>query len=252
MKKQLLFLFFITVTFGYAQELLVVDLSTTNEITVTATTNLSAATVSGSDTTGFYLEDFFASAGEQEITNNLVVGTLTSFTELTDDSPNIYRNINTDPGLNIWSYTDDATSNFTAGAQAFSGTATWTLTVDEYNAMLTAPTSGNIYFSADSVDDLGTATLIGTYSVIGTLSISDVQANDFTYYPNPVKDALNISSQKVIEQVEIYNMLGQYVSVQKLNVANGMVNTNSLAKGAYFFRATFQDGTIGSFKVIKE
>ena len=55
----------------------------------------------------------------------------------------------------------------------------------------------------------------------------------------------------MIEQVDIYNMLGQYVSVQKLNTINGTVNTTSLENGTYIFKATFQDGTIGTFKVVK-
>ena len=122
--------------------------------------------------------------------------------------------------------------------------------------MLTAPTSGDIYFPADTVDDLTSATpatFIGTYSVtLPNLGVSDLEFYDFEYYPNPVRDVLNISSQQVIAQVDIYNMLGQNVSVQKLNALEGTVNTTSLSTGTYFLRTTFKDGTTGTFKLVKE
>ncbi|MFD2823374.1 T9SS type A sorting domain-containing protein [Lacinutrix iliipiscaria] len=255
MKKKLQFflLSLVAVTFVNAQDLIVVDLAVANQVTITAGPGLSASTISGSDSTGFYLEDFFTS--DQTFAEVLVSGDLTSAANTPDLSPDLFRGGGgTDPGLNIWSYTDDPTSDFTAGQVAFSGQATWTLSVDEYNAMTGSSSSGNIYFAADTVDDIaGGATLIGTYSVINNpLSIPDVQSFEFSYYPNPVTDVLNITSQKMIEQVEVYNMLGQYVSVQKLNALNGTIKTANLANGAYFFRSTFQDGTVKTFKVIKK
>ena len=163
-------------------------------MTITATTNNSAATVSGSDTTGFYLENFFSNdPNDEAITNTLVSGDLTSAANASDGSPSIFRGgSGTDPGLNVWSYTNDPTSDFTAGSQAFSGSGTWSLTPEDYAAMLTAPTSGNIYFVADTVDDIAGATLIGTYTVNATLSRDDFDNNAFTYGPNPVKDVLNL------------------------------------------------------------
>ncbi|MGB1308003.1 MAG: T9SS type A sorting domain-containing protein [Oceanihabitans sp.] len=153
----------------------------------------------------------------------------------------------------MWTYTDDPTSDFVTGTQAFSGSATWTVDPAEYTAMLAAPASGNIYFTADDVTDLPGATLLGTYSVsILPLSVTDVQYNDFTYYPNPVKEVWNIASQKVIEQVEVYNILGQTVSIQKLNSLNGAINTSSLVNGTYFFRVTLQEGATKTIKVIKK
>jgi hypothetical protein len=235
------------------EELLIVDLSTPNEVTVVATAGLSSATVTGADGTGIYFADFFASAGTQAITNNLVSGDLTSAADNSDGSPNIFRGGGgTDVGLNIWSYTDTPTSSFTTGQVAFSGQATWTLTVDEFNAFLTAPMSGLLYFPADGSGDIPGATLIGAYSVTTVpLSVTELESNEFSYYPNPIKDVLNISSQKMIEEVDVFNMLGQNVIVQKLNTLNAQVNTESLMGGTYFVRVILEDGTTDTFKVIK-
>src|SRR5690606_2888719 len=80
--------------------------------------------------------------------------------------PSLFRSVNTDPGMNIWSYSATTPTTFTTGSQAFTGEATWSITPELYNAMLTAPSGGNIYFPADDSGDIATATLLGTYSVI--------------------------------------------------------------------------------------
>src|SRR5690606_6911301 len=39
-----------------------------------------------------------------------------------------------------------------------------------------------------------------------TLGVSDMASFDFAYYPNPVKDVLNISSKKSVESVSAFNL----------------------------------------------
>ncbi|XHC24879.1 MAG: hypothetical protein ACFHWZ_08445 [Phycisphaerales bacterium] len=147
--------------------ILVVDLSVPNQITVTATDAPSNATVSGSDTTGFYLEAFFGADGTSSLNESLVSGDLTSFLNGSDGSPNLFRGGTTDPGLNIFSYTNDATSDFEVGVQAFSGSGTWSLDADDYaNMLIGGERVGNVWFAADTLDDLGDAFVIGEYNVI--------------------------------------------------------------------------------------
>lgn len=251
MKKQLLFLFLITVTFGSAQELLTIDLSETNRITITATSGLSAATVSGDTNTGFYFANFYG-GGAEGLGEVLLSGNLSTASEASNNVPNLFRSGDTDSGLNVYDYSDETTSNFVINQLAFTGTAQWSLNSGDYAAMLDAPAIGNIYFPADSADDVASATIIGTYSVLFPLSVSDNQVTDFNYYPNPVKDVLNISSRKVIDQIAIYNIIGQVVNTQKLNALNGTVNTASLEVGTYFVKAISQDGTTGTFKLVKK
>ncbi len=148
------------------EELLVVDLTTTNQITITATNGLSAATVSGPTNTGFYFENFFANASPFNLVTTLVSGNLTAASVQTNNSPGLFRLNAFDPGLNVFSYTSITTTTFTAGQLAFTGTGTWTTPADGYAAMLTAPATGNVYFPADDVSDLPTATVLGTYRVI--------------------------------------------------------------------------------------
>lgn len=147
-------------------ELLIVDLSVANQVTVFATNGLSAVTTSGSDTTGVYLENFYGGAGGS-LADVLVSGNLTNAENPTDNTPDLFRGgAGSDPGLNIWSWSSDSTVTFTAGSLAFTGSATWNLSAAEYADMLAGSSTGNIYFPADTFDDIGSAALLGTYRVV--------------------------------------------------------------------------------------
>lgn len=164
----LLAAFFVSTT-AQADDLLTVDLDpTASTITITATSGLSAATISGSDTTGFYLEGFFGGT-TGTFGDTLLSGNLTSAANTSDGTPDLFRGFGGDPGLNVFSYTDDLTSDFVAGTVAFTGTATWELDADIFADALSGASSGDIFFAADTDDDIpsggGTATLIGTYVV---------------------------------------------------------------------------------------
>lgn len=158
----------LVVASAQAEHLLEVDLSVVNQVTITAAAGVSMATVSGSDTTGVYLENFYGGSGDS-LSASLVSGNLTNAENPSDNSPSLYRGgAGGDPGLNIWSFSSDSTVTFTAGSLAFVGSATWTLDANEYADMLAGSTSGMIYFPADTVDDIPGATAIGTYLVIPT------------------------------------------------------------------------------------
>ncbi|MBF2058371.1 MAG: hypothetical protein IGQ45_14435 [Cyanobacterium sp. T60_A2020_053] len=143
--------------------LLTVDLSVTNQITIRSTTGASSADVSGSDSTGVYLAGFYTGAGTA-LTATLVSGDLTSANNTSDNSPNLFRaNSGTDLGLNIFSFTDDSPASFTSGSQAFTGEGTWNLNSTNYLEMVNGNSSGLLYFPADTVSDIDTATLIGEW-----------------------------------------------------------------------------------------
>ena len=161
-------------TGAYAEDLLVVDLSITDQVTISATDGLSAVTTSGSDGTGVYFENFYGGAGSS-LSATLVSGDFSNAENPTDGSPSLYRMGSSDPGLNIWSWSDDSTVTFTAGSLAFVGSATWDLDAASYADMLNGASSGNLYFPADDVSDIASAEMLGTYTVYvpepGTLSL---------------------------------------------------------------------------------
>lgn len=148
-----------------AEDLLIIDLTVANQITISATTGASSANASGSVFTGVYLQNFFGNTTSAGLVSTLVSGNLTAASNVSDNSPALFNAVG-NSGLNIWSYSASANSTFTTGQQAFTGAGTWTMAANFYADMLNGPTSGNIYFAADTDDDLGGATVIGQYRVI--------------------------------------------------------------------------------------
>ncbi|RED38541.1 putative secreted protein (Por secretion system target) [Winogradskyella eximia] len=91
---------------------------------------------------------------------------------------------------------------------------------------------------------------ISAYSA--SLSVGDVENEAaFTYYPNPVKNTLTLNAQNTIEQVTMYNMLGQEVLRVTPNTVDSDINMSSLQTGAYFVKVTIGNVT-ETIRVIKQ
>ena len=85
-----------------------------------------------------------------------------------------------------------------------------------------------------------------------SLSVDTVQNESaFTYYPNPVKNTLSLNAQKTIEQVSMYNMLGQEVLRATPNTVDSDLDMSNLATGAYFVKVTIANVT-ETIRVIKQ
>ncbi len=146
-----------------ADLLLEVDLTVADQITISATSGLASASASASNFTGFLLADFLGSAGDGPgIADG--VGDLTSANDPSDLGPSIF-NGSTSFGVNIWNYSTNSTVSVTAGTQAFSGSATWTVSTDAYNAALAGAMGGTVWFNADTDAGInGGGTDIGTWA----------------------------------------------------------------------------------------
>lgn len=73
---------------------------------------------------------------------------------------------------------------------------------------------------------------------------------DFTYYPNPANDVVNIESGSQMTNLEVYNVAGQLLVSQKLNTMNTKVDISSFSTGTYFFKLRF-DEVESNFKILK-
>ncbi|SMC32289.1 T9SS type A sorting domain-containing protein [Moheibacter sediminis] len=83
------------------------------------------------------------------------------------------------------------------------------------------------------------------------MSVSDLNTSDLTFYPNPVKDILNLNSKSQIQKVSVYNLAGQQV-MSKVNLSNAQLDVTSLSPGVYVFRVTLEGGQLETFKIIKK
>ncbi len=88
-----------------------------------------------------------------------------------------------------------------------------------------------------------------------TLGTDSFDTVNFRYYPNPVKDILNISFDQEISEVVVMNLLGQKIitsrSIGTVNANQAKINMSELSKGTYLVKviAGNQSRTI---KAVKE
>jgi hypothetical protein len=102
------------------------------------------------------------------------------------------------------------------------------------------------------VDRWGTVS-DGTFGieVQSTLSTDNFNKTDFTYYPNPAKNTLNVDIDQVVSQYSIYNMAGKKVLVGSPESIDPQINISSLQTGTYLVKISVE-GKSASFRIIKE
>ncbi len=93
-----------------------------------------------------------------------------------------------------------------------------------------------------NIDDLG---------VTGTsLGLEDVGELQFSFFPNPVNNVLTINAQASIDNITVYNMLGQTVITSTPNTNDSKVDMSALQTGAYFIQVSINN-TLNTVRVIK-
>jgi hypothetical protein len=97
----------------------------------------------------------------------------------------------------------------------------------------------------------GSAEMSLTTQADPTLSIDDNKIEGLSLFPTIVKQELNITSQKIVDAITIFNLLGQQVYSSKPNSTNSSVDVSSLKGGIYMVNLKVGDST-GTYKIIKE
>ncbi len=133
---------------------------------------------------------------------------------------------------------------------------TWT----QYTATisgLTGPTEVEFafrYYVTDGGTNGSNSDIIGidSFSVDTPLSTNDFFKNNFTVFPNPVKDILNISntSNLAIESAKITDVNGRTVKEVRNFETLNQINISELNTGIYFLKVTTSQGT-GTTQLIK-
>ena len=107
----------------------------------------------------------------------------------------------------------------------------------------------NIGYPSGTVDNPeGVFNLAVTSS---TLSIDDIVAKGFYYYPNPVKGILKMNANESIDQISLYTILGKEIKRFTQSDLKAELDMSNLPVGTYFVRVMIGDSS-GSFKIIKD
>ena len=83
------------------------------------------------------------------------------------------------------------------------------------------------------------------------LSNDAFETSTFKSYPNPVKNILNLSYNKNISNVAVYNLLGQEVIAKAMNANQSQIDMSHLSNGTYLVKVN-ADNQVKTIKVIKE
>jgi len=83
------------------------------------------------------------------------------------------------------------------------------------------------------------------------LSIEDIVAKGFYYYPNPVENVLKLSANESIEHISLYSIIGREIKRSTNSDLTAEMDLSNLASGTYFVRVDIGDSS-GSFKIIKK
>jgi type IX secretion system substrate protein len=163
---------------------------------------------------------------------------------------NITFDMGFDAVVELYSTTDD-----TCGTIAFLACADNAITGPaQEEIIVTGLTAGNTYYvrifhwEATAAPDGDFTIKIWSSEALSNDEF-DVE-NSFRYYPNPVNNELNLKAQNTIENVSVYNMLGQEVLRVAPNTNSSKIDMAALQTGAYFIRVTI-NGVTKTKQIIK-
>lgn len=161
------------------------------------------------------------------------------------------------PVLDLTSVPEDQT--------IFADEVTMGYTMEDFTTNLLVTDNCDVTITQDPA--VGTELPMGTYTV--TFTITDTSGNTITesfelfidkvlglennlltaitIYPNPVQEILNVDSQKPINSLQLYDMLGRLVKQEQLG---STMNVSDLPQAMYLLKVTSDQGT-QTFQVIK-
>ena len=99
----------------------------------------------------------------------------------------------------------------------------------------------------DSVDI--NSVLLDDITVDGALGVTDESFNNFNYYIN-ANSQLVLSASTSLENVQLFNLLGQQVVSQRLSNTNETIDIASFESGIYVAKVSIE-GRTKSFKIVK-
>lgn len=104
---------------------------------------------------------------------------------------------------------------------------------DNYRSMVALP----LYPKIDTA-------YVFTEDTTTSVGIVDITVPIVNIFPNPVKAKLNIQSSHIINDIEIYNPLGQKILSKKIAEFNTTINTSFLERGNYILKINTSNGLI--------
>ncbi|WP_348823996.1 SBBP repeat-containing protein [Flavobacterium aestuarii] len=108
---------------------------------------------------------------------------------------------------------------------------------------------GKTYYATQTLDSCPSIDILAV-TINLTLGNDSFDSKSFVYYPNHVKDNLNLSHAAILTKVRVLNMLGQELISKNLNAVSGKIDMSSIADDYYLIEVNTEDSS-KIFKIIK-
>jgi hypothetical protein len=132
------------------------------------------------------------------------------------------------------------------------------ITYQSRNGSFTPSTSGEYYFGIRDKSNFlpgvmfGNSVFIDALTITSTLSVDEFSTNELVHFFDSRTSSLNIqSSVDNIDNIQVYNLLGQQVADLKIEATSAIIPMNNYKDGLYVIKAN-QGNTSQSFKFIKK
>jgi hypothetical protein len=113
-------------------------------------------------------------------------------------------------------------------------------------------TAGTTYYLlAAKVGAFATGYADVSINLAGILGVSDNLIEGFSFYPNPVTSEINLEAKAAIDEVIIFNLLGQKVLAEKSNSTRKVVDMSFLQTGLYVMHVS-SEGKSATYKILKK
>jgi len=106
------------------------------------------------------------------------------------------------------------------------------------------PNKADIFFDFNAPIETNTATT----TIVNVLAVNENRLLDFSVFPTPTENILNIKSKKEIVKIEIYSKLGQLILK---NTTENKIDISNLNQGLYFVKVEDVNGNFGVKKIVK-
>ncbi|MFC4634455.1 T9SS type A sorting domain-containing protein [Dokdonia ponticola] len=83
------------------------------------------------------------------------------------------------------------------------------------------------------------------------LSVDDRMLSSFEFFPNPAQNEVRINAETAIQDITIFNLVGQKVATYFVNATASTIDISHLTTGAYIMQVS-SNTNVGTFKLIKE
>lgn len=84
------------------------------------------------------------------------------------------------------------------------------------------------------------------------LNLSESEKGTFRYFPNPTRDMVNLTSDQIIKNLTLYDILGTEIENQVINHLNYKLNLRFFQPGTYLVKVEYENGKKEVFKILKE